>query len=340
MEKLVEILRNLNTSLLIITSTNPDQIFSCQLAYQSAQLVRQNTQFLRLQEQLEQLLPIATRSIRRRVSVASLHSIASMALSIGQKKAWKEAWKELSNELHQNGITADTIKAKKGEICKLLRTASVISLSGKPDEGVLQNREGNQGKKIDRAPFDGMVEVLLLPATRAKYLVARLVGSKTASLHVAAANGRTNLVKVLLDKGAKIDALDGNEWTALHWAAQGGHTEAVKVLLDRGATIDATTDRKWTTLHVGANAGADHPEAAKVQLNRDSTMTKAPAHSTALHLAAKGAHIEVVKALLDRDANINASTCTDDSNCKESAIYWAIRGGHIEIVNALSMWYK
>ena len=48
----------------------------------------------------------------RRESVASLHSLASFALSIGQK----EAWKELCRELHGNDITADIIKAKKEEI--------------------------------------------------------------------------------------------------------------------------------------------------------------------------------------------------------------------------------
>ena len=84
--------------------------------------------------------------------------------------AWKEAWKELSRELYRNDITADTIKAKTEQICKPLRTASVVSLSGKPDvEGVRQGpeteREGSQGRRIDRAPFDAMVEVLSLPAT-------------------------------------------------------------------------------------------------------------------------------------------------------------------------------
>ena len=52
------------------------------------------------------------------------------------------------------------------------------------------------------------------------------------------------VVKVLLDRGATVDATDGGKWTALHIAASNGHTEVVKVLLGKGASIDAITDSK------------------------------------------------------------------------------------------------
>ena len=76
--------------------------------------------------------------VPRRGSVASLRSIASFALSIGQKKAWKD----LLRELHGNGITADMIKAKKEEIYRLFRTNSIRSL-------VLQGPETDQDDKQD-----------------------------------------------------------------------------------------------------------------------------------------------------------------------------------------------
>ena len=40
-----------------------------------------------------------------------------------------------------------------------------------------------------------------------------------------------------------------------HWAASDGHIEAVKVLLDRGANVEAATDRKWTALYEAACGG-------------------------------------------------------------------------------------
>ena len=40
-----------------------------------------------------------------------------------------------------------------------------------------------------------------------------------------------------------------NGWTALHWAADGGHTEIVKLLLDRGADADTTNQVSNIRLH-------------------------------------------------------------------------------------------
>ena len=102
-------------------ATHLGYIFSCQFAqlvqqnttFIRAQEHQQNAQFIKIQQQLGQILVAG--SLHRRGSVASLHSIASFALSIGQRKVWKE----LSKELHCDRITAEMIKAKKDEIFKL-----------------------------------------------------------------------------------------------------------------------------------------------------------------------------------------------------------------------------
>ena len=130
-------------------------------------------------------------SLHRRASVASLRSIASFALSIGQK----EAWKELSRDLHLNGITltADMIKAKKEEICKLFRTTSILELSSSSEpagEGV-PVPQGSKGGSRSRPTI----------LRAGNYLVAQLGGP----LHRAAFQGQTDLVQELLDKGANIE---------------------------------------------------------------------------------------------------------------------------------------
>ena len=56
---------------------------------------------------------------------------------------------------------------------------------------------------------------------------------------MAAKNGHTETVKLLLDRGADIHAW--NDY-ALRLAAENGHTETVKLLLDRGADIHAGND--------------------------------------------------------------------------------------------------
>ena len=146
--------------------------------------------------------------LRRRESVASLPSIASFSLNIGQKKAWKE----LCRELHGNGITAAMIKAKEEEIFKLFQTtsASVLRSRGKLGEEVQDPKPNSQQRKrrnkIDWVPLDSVIVILLTPATRARYFVAelgvkRLLGMAGATtidtrnsagetaLHIAASKG-------------------------------------------------------------------------------------------------------------------------------------------------------
>ena len=56
-------------------------------------------------------------------------------------------------------------------------------------------------------------------------------------LNHAAAAGHTKIVKLLLEKGAKVDNRegDGGSYTALTFAVSGGHEEVVKMLVEAGA---------------------------------------------------------------------------------------------------------
>jgi len=58
------------------------------------------------------------------------------------------------------------------------------------------------------------------------------------ALHYAAAIGNNNIVQMLLDHSAYIDAESPNKTTPIMMAARGGHIMTVKLLLDAGA--DAT----------------------------------------------------------------------------------------------------
>jgi uncharacterized protein len=102
--------------------------------------------------------------------------------------------------------------------------------------------------------------VALLLAHRADPALADTTG-KTPIVY-AAARGFAPIVQQLLDAGVKADANYANDLTALMWAAgheegvDSGAAEAViRLLLDRGAPIDAVDNRGRTALMIGAERG-------------------------------------------------------------------------------------
>jgi ankyrin repeat protein len=67
-------------------------------------------------------------------------------------------------------------------------------------------------------------------------------------LHLAAILGRDNMVRLLLDHGADVEALGGENddlRTALDMACGGGHVGTIKLLLDRGAKVHLDVDRRF-----------------------------------------------------------------------------------------------
>jgi hypothetical protein len=71
----------------------------------------------------------------------------------------------------------------------------------------------------------------------------------------AAFNGHLDVCRLLIDKGAHIEAKDRYGRTPLHFAAGRGHHEIARLLCDRGAEIEARTNSRWRPLHYAANSG-------------------------------------------------------------------------------------
>src|SRR6266478_5091786 len=76
-------------------------------------------------------------------------------------------------------------------------------------------------------------------------------------LHLAAHFAQTGAVRLLLSKGAQAGARSTNalQNTALHAAAAGRAAEAGKLLIDRGANVNATQHGGWAPLHAAAQNG-------------------------------------------------------------------------------------
>jgi uncharacterized protein len=81
-------------------------------------------------------------------------------------------------------------------------------------------------------------------------------------LMIAALKGRMDFVKKLIARGADVNKPG---WTPLHYAATGGHLEIVALLLDQNAYIDAASPNGTTPLMMAAEYGS--AEAVKLLLD-------------------------------------------------------------------------
>jgi hypothetical protein len=74
-------------------------------------------------------------------------------------------------------------------------------------------------------------------------------------LHTAAINGHLDTCRLLIDKGAQLEAITCDGVNPLQYAAYHGRIEIVRLLCDRGADIEAQTNSGWRTLHIAAFSG-------------------------------------------------------------------------------------
>ena len=87
------------------------------------------------------------------------------------------------------------------------------------------------------------------------------------ALMMASANGHTEIVKLLLGKGAEVNVKNTDDGvTALFMASANGHTEIVKLLLDKGADVNVKNIYGITALFMASAHG--HTEVAKLLLDK------------------------------------------------------------------------
>ena len=122
-------------------------------------------------------------------------------------------------------------------------------------------------------------------------------------LHLAASLGLEETVRLALDRGADIEALDGDGWTPLlhyHVARKydltPGHEAVLKLLVDRGAQLSAQCPNGLTALHYAAVQGEYSTARLLIDRGADLSITDNSGF-TPLYLAAIGGHVEVFELL-------------------------------------------
>jgi len=150
-------------------------------------------------------------------------------------------------------------------------------------------------------------------------------------LYYAALLGLREVVKMLLNKGADVNAQGGYHGNPLQAASAEDHEAVVKLLLDKGADVNAQGGNYGNALQAASYRG--HEAVVKLLLDKGADVT-APGgfygYGNALQAASAEGHEAVVKLLLDKGADVNAQ-----GRFHGNALQAASAEGHEAVVKLL-----
>lgn len=166
-----------------------------------------------------------------------------------------------------------------------------------------------------------------------KDIVAALLATGVElDIFEAAATGQTTQVlRVLKENSALVNAYSVDGFMPLGLAVFFGHREAVDALLAAGADVNAPSKESMKVTPLASATAARQFEIAKVLIARGANVNaKAENNLTPLHEAAAGGQLDLATLLLQQGADLNAKT-----NDGKTPLAYAVERNRTEMIALL-----
>jgi ankyrin repeat protein len=148
----------------------------------------------------------------------------------------------------------------------------------------------------------------------------------------AAMRGDVAAVRALIDRGADVNAAQGDGMTALHWAGETGTAEMARMLLAAGANLEARTRiGDLTPLLIAAEAGNGPVVGVLVESGADVEARSTVGGGTALHYASESGDVASVRALLQHGADPNVRQL----EWEQTPLIYAASKNRVEVIRTL-----
>ena len=241
-------------------------------------------------------------------------NVIGSAVSVLASLAWCAA--ALGGEIHD--------AAEKGDLAKVKQLLA-------SDASLLNDRlPSNEATPLIIAITYCRPEAATLLIEKGADVNARASNGHTA-LHYASAYGQTEIIKLLLARGASLNfdvqsSAEGVDpgCSPLIYAAENGQLEVVTLLLQKGADVNAKS--AYNTIHQCATPLIG---ATKVANDYDS-MGEGSLPGSRVDTEKKHGYLDVVKTLLDKGASVDTK-----DNFGRTALYYAAINGQSDVVQLL-----
>ncbi|XP_064457287.1 ankyrin repeat domain-containing protein 17-like isoform X2 [Ornithodoros turicata] len=176
------------------------------------------------------------------------------------------------------------------------------------------------------AAMNGHTAAVKLLLDNGSDINAQIETNKNTALTLACFQGRQEVVALLVDRKANVEHRAKTGLTPLMEAASGGYVEVGRVLLDKGADVNAppVPSSRDTALTIAADKG--HYAFVELLIKKGAQIdVKNKKGSSPLWLACNGGHLDVVQLLVAAQADIDSM-----DNRRVSCLMAAFRRGHVK----------